>query len=111
MGSDGILPVYSVVSEPAIDEMVTDAMTRPWKTYLDLQVTELEMRDSDKQQNDRTHPPTPKPRIRFDSAVRVILIPTRKEYRAAGLGDLLWWGNRPSSLPLTLLKGPILAPP
>ena len=32
--------------------------------------------------------------VRFDSAVRVILIPTRKEYRSAGLSDALWWKER-----------------
>lgn len=32
-----------------------------------------------------------KDKISFNNAVRVVLIPTRDEYRAAGLGDLMWW--------------------
>ena len=57
-----------------------------------------------KSENDVTDIVASKPRVsiakkrssglRFDTAVRVILIPTRKEYRAAGLGDLLWWSDR-----------------
>lgn len=30
-------------------------------------------------------------KVRFNTAIRVILIPTVSEYRQAGLGDLMWW--------------------
>lgn len=32
-------------------------------------------------------------RINFNNAVRVVLIPTREEYRAAGLSDVMWWDD------------------
>lgn len=32
-----------------------------------------------------------KDKITFNNAVRVVLIPTRDEYRAAGLSDVMWW--------------------
>ena len=32
-------------------------------------------------------------KVRFGSAVRVILIPTVAEYRQVGLGDLMWWDD------------------
>jgi hypothetical protein len=32
-------------------------------------------------------------KINFNNAVRVVLIPTREEYRAAGLSDVMWWDD------------------
>jgi hypothetical protein len=29
--------------------------------------------------------------VRFSKTVKVILIPTRMEYKESGLGNLLWW--------------------
>ncbi len=36
---------------------------------------------------------TPRKKIQFNPAVRVILIPTVGEYRLVGLGDLMWWND------------------
>mgnify|MGYP000144418921 CR=1 FL=1 len=77
----------SISSEPAIHENLSDTISRPWKTSLNLHECER-VDDTDTISSAVI---VKKPPLRFDSAVRVILIPTRKEYRAAGLGDLLWW--------------------
>jgi hypothetical protein len=35
----------------------------------------------------------PKKRVSFDKIASIVLIPTKQEFRAAGLGDHLWWND------------------
>ena len=58
-------------------------MDRGWKTTGDLTRSNGEIKASK----------IIKRNIKFDTKVRVILIPTRQEYCDIGLGEVLWWSN------------------
>jgi len=57
-------------------------MEKQWKTTNDLK-TATEMKEDVRLKRS----------IKFDSKVRVILIPTRQEYCDVGLGEALWWSS------------------
>ena len=101
MTSDGdrYYPVRGIASEPTISMNVSETLPRLWKTSLSLTTSNTDESTGilllNKKNNIKdVKSSSSKRKLKFDSAVKVILIPTRNEYRSAGLGDVLWWSDR-----------------
>jgi hypothetical protein len=83
------------VSDPTITGKSSFAITlakKPWSTWGDFgakQASEAETSSSKKAPTEGSK--LAKRRLRWNTGVRVILIPTRDEYEINGIGDWIWW--------------------
>lgn len=80
-----LLAPVRTVSEPVVNSTASQFYGRAWSTTGDLSI-------DGSIKSTQNHPPT-KRNVKFHTAVRVVLIPTREDYRSAGLGDVMWWSD------------------
>lgn len=74
------------MSDQSISQHNTNPICRAWATTGDLVNASSSEPSSTCSNKDRY-----KQKVRFNSAVKVVLIPTVAEYKEANLTDLLWW--------------------
>ena len=74
------------MSDQSISQYNTNPICRAWATTGDLVNSSTSEHSSSSSNQDRY-----KQKVRFNSAVKVVLIPTIEEYKEAQLNDLLWW--------------------
>jgi len=71
-------------SEQAVGSMLASYSSRKYASGNDITeaVAEVTINKKDKRKN-----------VKFNTAVHVVLIPTRKDYRHAGLGEVMWFSD------------------
>ena len=73
-----------ISSEQAVGSMLASYSSRKYASGNDITeaVAEVTINKKDKRKN-----------VKFNTAVHVVLIPTRKDYRNAGLGEVMWFSD------------------
>ncbi len=94
---NNFVPMRGVASEPSITTRMTRTLPRMWKSSQSFNNIENDASNNTITINNNINKRLvvdEKRKLKFDSAVKVILIPTRTEYKAAGLGEVLWWTDK-----------------